>query len=160
MLNRLADIGIAIRPAAAQDLDEVLAIEAQCFRAPWSRAAFESELGHAFSRFVCARTAGGEGPLAGFEIYWIVEDEIHLINLGIHPELRRRGIARALVEYLLNEGASARSRIATLEVRKGNAAAIALYQGFGFVQVSIRPHYYVDNGEDALVMMLELTQSQ
>lgn len=160
MLNRLADIGIAISPAAERDLDEVLRIEAACFNAPWSRAAFASELTHGFSRFACARTAGGGGPIAGFSIYWIVEDEVHLINLGVLPELRRRGIARALMEYLLGDGAAARSRIATLEVRAGNGAAIALYKGFGFAPVTIRRNYYVDNGEDALVMMLELTQSR
>ena len=164
MLNRLADMGLVIGPAAVRDLDEVLAIEALCFRAPWSITAFEAELHNAFSRFVCARASapggGGPGTLAGFAIYWLVEDELHLINFGVRPEMRRRGIARAMMEYILADGAAARSRIATLEVRTGNAAAIALYRGFGFVPIHVRPKYYVDNDEDALVMMLELTHSQ
>ena len=65
-----------------------------------------------------------------------------------------------MMEYILDDGAAARARIATLEVRTGNAAAIALYRGFGFAPVSMRPKYYVDNSEDALVMMLELMPSQ
>jgi ribosomal-protein-alanine N-acetyltransferase len=160
MLNRLADIGLAIAPAAPADLDEVLAIEALCFNAPWSRAAFESEFRHEFSRFVCARAGGGGGPIAGFAVYWVVEDEVHLINLGVHPAQRRRGVARALVERMLAEGADGGRRIATLEVRTGNEAAIALYHAYGFVPVTIRRNYYVDNGEDALVMMLELTPNR
>jgi len=168
MLNRLADIGVFFGPAGEGDLDEVLQIEALCFKTPWSRAAFTAELANDFSRFICARASGGPGaaggggagPIAGFAIYWLVEGEVHLINFAVRPDLRRRGIGRSMMEYILADGAAARARIATLEVRTGNEAAIALYRGFGFAPVSVRPKYYVDNSEDALVMMLELMTSQ
>jgi len=160
MLNRFADMGLTIALAAPADLDQVLVLEALCFHSPWSRPAFEAEFQNHFSRFIVARTGGEEGPIAGFAIYWIVEDEGHIINFAVRPEVRRRGIARAMLERIIEDAADAGCRIATLEVRTGNAGAIALYRGFGFIPVTIRQKYYVDNEEDALVMMLEITHSR
>ncbi|MBI5528893.1 MAG: ribosomal protein S18-alanine N-acetyltransferase [Deltaproteobacteria bacterium] len=154
--NRLADIGLAIAPATEGDLDGVMEIEKASFRAPWKMEAFRAELANRYSRFTGVRIEGAGGPLAAFAIYWLVVDEVHIINFAVAPEWRRRGVGRALLAHIIRDGADSGCRLIGLEVRAGNEGAIALYRGFGFSPVSVRPKYYVDNDEDALVMMLEL----
>jgi len=84
--------------------------------------------------------------------------EVHILAIAIHPDHRRAGIGGALLEHALAQGRAARCTIATLEVRPGNAPAIALYQRAGFRTVHVRARYYQDNGEDALVMLSELSR--
>jgi len=98
------------------------------------------------------------GPLSpepweiwGYIIYWVVAGEMHLLNLAVHPTHRRRGIARALLTAALEEARSQGADVVWLEVRPSNAAALALYQSFGFEEIGVRPGYYSDNGEDALL---------
>jgi ribosomal-protein-alanine N-acetyltransferase len=85
-------------------------------------------------------------------ITWFVADEVHVINMSTAVTHQRRGLARALFEVLLAEAQSANARIVVLEVRKGNAPAIALYESFGFQVSGVRRAYYRD-GEDALDMV-------
>ncbi len=84
-------------------------------------------------------------------ITWFVADEVHVLNISTAPSRQRRGYARALFEVLLVDAPSANARIVVLEVRKGNAPAIALYESFGFQVTGVRRSYYRD-GEDALDM--------
>src|SRR5204862_1925180 len=88
--------------------------------------------------------------------YWLVRAEVHLLNLAVHPDARRRGHGRALVAHLLRVAADQGCRYLTLEVRRSNLAAIELYRSVGFDPVGVRPRYYVDDEEDAVVMVLEL----
>jgi len=83
--------------------------------------------------------------------YWIVADEVHVLNVATDPAHRRKGYARALLVQLFESARTLRARVAMLEVRLSNAAAIALYESFGFTAVGLRPHYY-DDGEAALLM--------
>jgi ribosomal-protein-alanine N-acetyltransferase len=85
-----------------------------------------------------------------------VRDEVHLLNLAVHPTRRRRGYGRRLMDHLLGFARAHRCHYLTLEVRRSNAAAIALYEEYGFRSVGVRPRYYQDSREDALVMALEL----
>src|SRR2546430_9089425 len=78
------------------------------------------------------------------------------LNVAVDPAQRRRGVARAVMEATLDAGRKHRCTLATLEVRRSNEAAVNLYKGFGFRAVGIRPNYYVDEGEDAIVMVLDL----
>jgi len=96
----------------------------------------------------------------GFCNYWIVPDphgggEVHIHAIATHPDHRRAGVGAALLDRALAQGRAQGCSIATLEVRRGNAPAIALYQRAGFRTVHVRPRYYQDNGEDALVMVSE-----
>jgi ribosomal-protein-alanine N-acetyltransferase len=137
------------------DLDAVCQIARASFPTPWTRSAFEEELNRGWAVVRVLRTSWGRRP-CGFMNYWIVEDEIHLHNIAILPDMRRRGLGRRLLDDLL-ETARARSvRSIWLEVRRSNRAAVNLYRSAGFVKVGIRPRYYSDNGEDALVMLLGL----
>jgi ribosomal-protein-alanine N-acetyltransferase len=92
----------------------------------------------------------------GFVVYWLIHDELHVLNIATALEERRRGVARALMEEAARRARAAGAVLATLEVRRSNASALALYRDLGYRQVGIRPNYYVDEGEDAIVMVLDL----
>ena len=95
--------------------------------------------------------------IIGFCNYWIVADELHILAIATHPDHRRTGTGARLLAHALDEAIALGCTRATLEVRRGNAPAIALYQRAGFRGVHIRARYYQDNHEDALVMLLDLT---
>ncbi len=144
-----------IAPATPADLDAIEEIERHSFPSPWPRATFEAELAREGSRLIVARAPGG--AVIGFCNYWIVCDELHVHAIATHPDRRRAGTGGRLLAHALDEGRALGCARATLEVRRGNAPAIALYQRAGFRGVHIRARYYQDNQEDALVMLCELT---
>jgi [ribosomal protein S18]-alanine N-acetyltransferase len=140
----------ASRPATAADLAGVVAVQRACFARPWSEESVRDELSRADRawRVVVVGgqlvAVGGVAALAG---------EAHVLSLAVRPEARRRGLARHLVLALL---ADAREQLGcdrvTLEVRASNVAARALYRACGFVEVGVRPGYYQDDREDAVVL--------
>ena len=145
------------RPVVETDLPRIMEIEAAGFPHPWSEALLRAELGHAWSSLLAA-VEGGEGGaerILGYIIFWLVHDEVHVLNVGTAPESRRRGIGRALMEAAVEAGRSRGARLSTLEVRRSNQAAIALYASLGYSQVGVRPRYYAEENEDAIVMTLE-----
>jgi [ribosomal protein S18]-alanine N-acetyltransferase len=143
-----------IVPMRAEDLDEVMEIERRSFRAPWSSRVFLEELDRDFARVEVTRERGG--PIRAFINYWLVRDEIHILNLATHPEARRQGHAARLLLHAVEFARSHKARTLTLEVRRSNTPALNLYRSFGFRPVGIRPNYYVEDQEDAVVMLLEL----
>jgi ribosomal-protein-alanine N-acetyltransferase len=144
---------VEIAPMQPADLDAVDAIERHSFKAPWPRQVFADELTRTWARIDVARSAGA---VVGFVDYWMVADEVHLLAIATHPDHRRRGVAARLLDHLLAVARSHAARLVTLEVRKTNTPAIALYERRGFARVGLRPAYYQEDGEDALVMTLEL----
>jgi ribosomal-protein-alanine N-acetyltransferase len=137
------------------DLDRIVAIEKEGFLHPWSRELLEREMSHAWSHVLVAVEDPGES-LVGYVVFWLVHDEVHVLNLGTALEARRRGVGRALMEEAHALGRRRGAALSTLEVRRSNAAAIALYRGLGYRQVGIRPNYYAEEGEDAIVMVRDL----
>ncbi|MBI3609056.1 MAG: ribosomal protein S18-alanine N-acetyltransferase [Nitrospirae bacterium] len=132
-----------------RDLDEVLAIERTSFSNPWTEGMFLAELReNPFAQFLITVR---DGAIIGYAGGWLIVDELHLLNLAVHPDFRRRGVADQLVDRLFRCGGG-RITKASLEVRRSNGAAIALYERFGFHSVGVRPRYYMDPSEDALVM--------
>ncbi|WP_373046419.1 ribosomal protein S18-alanine N-acetyltransferase [Vulgatibacter sp.] len=144
-----------MRRMVAADVEPVMEVERRAFKNPWSEDLFRRELTHDWSTILLALEPGTERVL-GFVIFWVVHDEIHILNVAVDPPARRRGVARALLEELLQRGRRQKLALATLEVRKSNTGAIALYEGLGFRAVGVRKGYYVDEGEDAIVMVLDL----
>jgi len=143
-----------MRPA---DLERIVAIERQGFLHPWSRELLEKEMTHAWSHVLVAAEDGPGGEtLVGYVVFWLVHDEVHVLNLGTALEARRRGIGRALMEEAHAQGRRRGAALSTLEVRRSNTAAIALYLGLGYRQVGVRPNYYAEEQEDAIVMVRDL----
>lgn len=132
------------------DLAAVIEIERCSFPEPWSPGLFLHELKVPFSKTILARTQNGAGQLVGYVCRWLVGDEIHILNLAVHPERRKMGIGHALVELIVGE-ADERGASVTLEVRRENHAAHALYRTFGFVECGVRRNYY-GRGQDAIIM--------
>lgn len=148
MTLSIAPIGTVV------DLDDVLRIEAMTFSRPWTREMYLSELEHRdVSRVYLARDAVGEA--IGFCSCWQILDEVHINNLAVLPERRRTGVASALLMRVLADGAARGAHRATLEVRRSNHAALALYERFGFVVTGVRKGYYSNPDEDALVLWRE-----
>ena len=120
----------------------------------------EGELsGNPFAHFLVARPRRKEEAskqaILGYLCYWIVFEEVRLMNLAVIESMRHRGIARSLVSTALQTGVSQSAHRAVLEVRASNRAAQALYQGFGFSQTAVRPKYYTNPVEDAVLMELD-----
>jgi len=147
------DLEIRFRPMAPGDLDQVIVIE-RGFSSPWSREMFVQEI--AQLEISDSRVAVVGPRVVGYVLWWYVADEIHIVNLAVDPAFRRRGIAKRLLDTAFDCGRNRRMQIATLEVRAGNAGAIALYESIDFRKVAIRRGYYADNGEDAIVMLKSL----
>ncbi len=141
---------IGVRRLAYSDLPAVIAIERRSFPTPWSLAMFVLELSKPAG--VClAATAADE--LLGYVVCSRYDQVWHLMNVAVAPERRRAGVAARLISRLLEE---ARGQLPfTLEVRVSNLPAIAMYERFGFRSAGVRPRYYHDNGEDALIMWLD-----
>ncbi|HKK71729.1 MAG TPA: ribosomal protein S18-alanine N-acetyltransferase [Candidatus Krumholzibacteria bacterium] len=147
---------VETRPATRGDLEAILAVERASFPAPWSRDALAAELQGDPRRM--PMVAVHAGKVVGFALVWVIADEVHLVNLAVLPDHRRRGIAQQLLDAVLDTEAGRRAAIMTLEVRVGNDEAIAFYRRNGFVDVAFRPRYYPDTHEDALVMLKPLRE--
>jgi ribosomal-protein-alanine N-acetyltransferase len=148
--------GLLIRRAGLADVTAIWAIEQLSFPTPWSRWSFLLELGQRNSHTL---VAGPPAPQPwqtwGYLIFWVVLEEMHILNLAVHPDYRRRGIARRLLAKGLAQARTLGAELAWLEVRPSNRAARALYKSFGFKEVGRRPHYYDDTKEDALLLTLD-----
>ncbi|HEY7712914.1 MAG TPA: ribosomal protein S18-alanine N-acetyltransferase [Candidatus Binatia bacterium] len=146
--------GIRLRPMTIADLDEVMAIERTSYQYPWSAGFFRQELQVACARSILAET---DGRIIGYVLYWLLPGGIDIHNLAVHVDFRRRGIARRLLQSVVEEARRQSISRVMLEVRKSNLIAQKLYQQVGFTTTGIRKGYYSDNGEDALAMTLELS---
>jgi [ribosomal protein S18]-alanine N-acetyltransferase len=141
---------VKLRRLGYGDLPSVISIERRSFPTPWSLAMFVLELSKPSGICLAAEDADG---LVGYLVCARYDDVWHLMNVAIHPDRRRSGIATELIEQLFEDaGDGARF---TLEVRVSNGPAIAMYERFGFRSAGRRRRYYHDNGEDALIMWLE-----
>ncbi len=146
---------IEIREMTQEDLEEVLQIERMTFPAPWSRALFERELWTPFARsFVAQETLLRQ--IIGYLCFWLVDLEGHILNLAVHPQNRGQGTGTLLLEYGVDYCRKNGVQSITLEVRRSNYKAISLYRNFQFQPQGIRPRYYTDSGEDAVIMGLYL----
>jgi ribosomal-protein-alanine N-acetyltransferase len=138
---------------AAEDIPAVHAIESASFPTPWPPYAFRQELEtNRMAHYLVVR-AGGR--VVGYAGTWLMVDEAHVTTFAVLPAYRRRGIGGLLLCELLDLAADLGAAVVTLEVRLSNASARRLYQQFGFRPVGVRPRYYSDDGEDALIMTTE-----
>ncbi|MCC7540149.1 MAG: ribosomal protein S18-alanine N-acetyltransferase [Deltaproteobacteria bacterium] len=141
------------------DLPAVAELESRCFPTPWGIEVLREEMKRDWGFVRVLRPAPGKGIVA-FVCFWIVHDEVHVLVVATDPDHRGRGFARALLEDMIGIAGKRGVRYAMLEVRKSNEAAIGLYASMGFDRVGVRPRYYADNREDAVVMMLTLPEPE
>ncbi len=140
----------SVRRLAYSDLPGVISVERRSFPAPWSLAMFVLELSKP-SGICLAATVGDE--LLGYLVCSRYDRVWHVMNVAVAPERRRRGVASRLISQLIAEAGD--ELPFTLEVRVSNRDAIAMYEKLGFRSAGVRPRYYQDNGEDALIMWLD-----
>ena len=141
--------------AGTADLPDLTALEKACFSHPWTRAQIAAELAAGPPGAVLVlRGVGSEGrsELCGACAYRVIADEMHILDLAIHPAWRRRGLARALLRVALRRAAAAGAETALLEVRVGNREALRLYESLGFVRDGVRRQYYREPVEDAALL--------
>lgn len=143
-------MNISIREMREEDLDRVMEIEKEAFTPPWSREAFLLELTkNLLAKYIVALV---DGDIAGYGGIWLILDEGHITNIAVDKEYRGLGIGNKLLEGLIQLCIDRNIRAMTLEVRKSNEVAKSLYKKYGFKEYGIRPKYYQDNNEDAIIM--------
>ena len=144
---------VRIVPMKTEHLDEVAALERECFTTPWSRNMLAEELDNALSAFLVA--LDGNGRVAGYAGVQVVLDEGYITNVAVRPDCRRRGVAGQLLDVFESFAAGNHLAFLTLEVRESNYAAIALYGSRGFRGEGRRKNYYDHPKEDAIIMTKE-----
>jgi ribosomal-protein-alanine N-acetyltransferase len=133
------------------NLDAIVEIERASFSTPWTPDMFRWELRNKdVSATYVLRTS--DGTVAAFCCVWTVLEELHINNVAVRPEFRRRGFASTLLEHVMDEAVRRGATKATLEVRRSNVAALRLYDRLGFSVSGVRPNYYANPAEDALIL--------
>ena len=146
-------VRLTIEPMRLEDLGEVQRIELASFSTPWPENAYRSELmTNRLASYLVGRAAGRIVAYGGM---WLMVDEAHITTFAVHPAWRRQRIGERLLLAFLDLARDRHAREATLEVRLSNLAARRLYEKYGFRPVGLRPRYYSDNNEDALIMTTE-----
>ena len=145
---------LRVEPMGLEDVPDVHRIEAQSFPMPWPDYAFRQELQtNRLAHYLVVRSGNETVAYGGL---WMLVDEAHITTFAVLPEWRRRGIGGRLMVALMDLALRQKARVMTLEVRLSNRPARALYGSFGFKPVGVRPRYYSDNGEDALIMTTDV----
>lgn len=138
------------------DLNQIIKIEKEAFSNPWNVKFFREELN--YNTFSLYLTAKINKEIVGYAGCWFKDNvkEIHIVNLAIKKEYRRKNIATYLINEIINMAETINFNKITLEVRASNEKAINLYKKLDFIKSNIVPNYYLDNKEDAILMIKEL----
>jgi len=143
-----------IRKMTNKDLDGVFAIESLSFTTPWTYESFFNEVN--INHLAYYAVAILEDRVVAYGGLWAVIDEAHITNVAVHPEFRGKGYSKRLMQHLMDYARSRDLERMTLEVRVNNTVAIALYKKMGFLVAGVRPKYYQDTGEDAMILWATL----
>ena len=150
---------VNIVPMTADHRGELERLEKICFSRPWSRKMLAEELDNECAAFLVAEDPVTK-EVVGYAGLLVMADEGYITNVAVFPEYRRRGVAGQIIQVFDNFARGNRLAFLTLEVRPSNAAAIALYKGFGFEEVGRRRNYYDLPKEDALILTKEYTYEE
>lgn len=141
-----------------EDIDDVWEVERAAFPNPWSKQAYYNEL--VLNKSAHYLVLLVEGKIRGYGGMWVLIDEAHITNVAIHPEVQGRRLGWLLMGTLMVWARSLGAERMTLEVRVSNVRAQNLYNKLGFVVTGVRPQYYTDNLEDALIMWATLDEGR
>lgn len=145
---------IIVRKMDESDLDRIMEVEKNCFTTPWSRNSFLLEITkNQLAKYFVAEV---DGIVAGYGGIWLILDEGHITNIAVDKKYRRLGIAKRILEELIDLCNQYEIKGMTLEVREDNEAAKSLYKSYDFVESGRRPDYYQDVGKDAILMWKKL----
>ncbi len=147
----------AITPMTLADVDQVMELEEVSFPAPWPASLYRRELTrNPYSRYFVIRSEidGQAPPILGYGGYWILDDDVHITTLAVHPEWRGHRLGEWLLLHMLSDARERGARTSSLEVRPSNRAARQLYSRLGYREVARRRNYYPVTREDAIVMEL------
>lgn len=147
---------IEIREMVAEDIQEVLAIDEQIFTSSWTEGIFKHEL--LDNKYAHYFVVEADGEIVGYCGLWIVEDDAQVTNIGLLEKYRGYKIGEKLFGFAIQYAMSHGVKRLSLEVRVSNVVAQKMYEKFGFVHGGIRKNYYTDNGEDAIVMWVNLNE--
>lgn len=147
---------VVVRHMTFEDIPGVIDIEVLCFPIPWTHHAFRMEMRNKLAVY---QVAVIDKKIVAYGGMWLIMEEAHITNIAVHPQYQSRGIGKKIVEALVQEADQRRIQRMTLEVRKSNEVAIQLYKTMGFLVSGIRPGYYHDNGEDAIIMWKEVKET-
>ena len=142
---------IEIIEMSENNVQDVYNVEINSFNIPWSINSFKDELKNSAAKYFVALV---DSAVAGYIGMWEISGQCDITNVAVHPEFRRKGVAKKLIEYLIKYCKSHHLSPIFLEVRQSNEPAKSLYSGFGFKEVGTRKKYYADTGEDAIIMCL------
>lgn len=138
-----------------EHMAQVMEIERASFPTPWTKKMFFDKLNSPLSyHFVATKPETKDDIVLCYIIFWMLMEEVHILNVATHPAFRNRGIAHSLLLFSLDFSYRRGGILYLLEVRRGNQAALNLYQKVGFTAWRVRRNYYADTGEDALIMRL------
>lgn len=141
---------ITIRRMDIEDLDRIMEIEIESFTTPWPRNSFLLEITkNQLSRYIVAEI---DGLVVGYGGIWLIIDEGHITNIAVDKRYRGLGVGKRIIEGLIELCKDSGITAMTLEVRKSNIIAQNLYRRYGFVESGLRPNYYADDNEDAIIM--------
>jgi ribosomal-protein-alanine N-acetyltransferase len=144
-----------IRAMRKADIPQITAIEKQVFPTPWSAAAFRSELeDNAMARYLVLAPTEAPATVLAYGGMWKIFDEGHITNIAVRPDHQGKKLGRLLVHAMITWAWANGISHMTLEARPSNQRAIALYKSMGFEEAGLRPGYYADTSEDALIMWL------
>jgi ribosomal-protein-alanine N-acetyltransferase len=149
---------VSIRPATADDLGPILAIEARVHVAPWTRENFEKEWEKPYSTTWVLTDDDTDTLVFGYATFWMMDDSVEILNIAVTNEHRGLGFAKLMLQHIIREGVKREGKRLILDVRKSNLPAVGLYQRAGFAITQYRKAFYT-NGEDAYHMALELGDS-
>lgn len=143
-------VDVTLREMELSDLDEIMIIEKDAFTTPWSRNAFTMEIKeNLLAKYIVAEV---EGSVVGYAGIWLILDEGHITNIAVSKESRGQGVGNYLVMGLIEFCKQSKIYNMTLEVRESNVVAQNLYKKYGFIDCGIRPNYYSDDHENAVIM--------
>ena len=173
----MVDEEFVVEPMRVEQLDQVRRIERACFPTPWPRSAYRREIEkNERARYLVVRTTSEtetvpmrrQFPLSNLLFgrsekrdvvaycgVWVMLDDAHITTIAVDPDYRRLGLGQLLIIQMARIALQARATRMTLEVRMSNEHAQALYRKYGFSDGGVRPRYYSDDFEDALIMRSE-----
>lgn len=147
---------LVFRKMTLDDLPSIMKIEQDSFATPWTEEAFRNELtNNMFAQYMVMEY---EGEVIGYAGMWIIVDEAHITNVAILTPYRGQGLGKLLMAELQRTASFLGAARMTLEVRASNEIAQRLYRRYGFVNSGVRPGYYSDNQEDAIIMWADVPQ--